>query len=200
MRIIADHMRAAIFMIADGALPSNKAQGYFTRRFIRRAVIKGHQLGIESNFLKHVSKTVCSVYEAARLPYELIADALDKEETRFRKTLADGLNDIDSLKAILMPVVKNNDGRDIIPSSCVITDRIVDCFFDLYQSKGMPLELVFEALDSDNIVYDKKTIQTKFQEKFKAAPEQSRTSSVGMFRGGWLMRVLKPRCCIQQRT
>ncbi len=185
MRVIADHIRAATFMVVDGALPSNKAQGYFTRRLIRRAVVKGHQLGIDGNFLADISKTVCDLYESTYgISRGMVGDELDREESRFRKTLADGLKDIKLLKTVLVPgTMKNEDGYDI-PVKLTITESIVNFFFNLYQSKGMPLELVFEELDADGVDYDKETIRKKFQEKLKQHQEQSRTTSAGMFKGG----------------
>jgi len=62
MRVIADHIRAAVFLIGDGVFPSNKAQGYFARRLARRAIVKGHELGIENNFLNEIASIYSNIY------------------------------------------------------------------------------------------------------------------------------------------
>jgi len=78
-RIIADHLRGASALIADGVVPSNKDRGYILRRLIRRAIVKGRQIGVEKNFCADFSES------------EAIKSELDREETRFRENLAAGL-------------------------------------------------------------------------------------------------------------
>src|SRR3989338_4952963 len=89
-RVILDHLRAAVFLMNDGALPSNKDQGYFTRRLIRRAVRFGNELGIQDNFCEAVAEEVVSTYQdvyPALLKNKIVVLAeLIKEETKFRKT------------------------------------------------------------------------------------------------------------------
>ncbi len=91
MRVILDHIKGATFLINDGAEPSNKDQGYFTRRLIRRAVRFGHQLGIEKNFTKEIAKTVVETYGDYYTDLvdnaERIYKVIDEEEGKFRKTL-----------------------------------------------------------------------------------------------------------------
>ena len=96
MRVIADHIRAAVFLIGDGVFPSNKAQGYFARRLVRRAIAKGHELGIENNFLNEIASIYSNIYlNIYQLPAEQIKSELEKEETKFRKTLKQGLKEME---------------------------------------------------------------------------------------------------------
>ena len=83
-RIITDHIRAAIALISDGVIPANKDQGYILRRLIRRAIIKGKQIGIEKNFCAEFSDS------------DKVKRDLDAEETKFRKNIESGLKIIES--------------------------------------------------------------------------------------------------------
>lgn len=85
-RVIADHIRAAIALISDGVIPSNKDQGYILRRLIRRAIVKGKQIGIENNFCAEFTES------------DSIKKVLDAEETKFRKNIESGLIIIESQK------------------------------------------------------------------------------------------------------
>ncbi len=169
MRVIADHIRSAVFLAADGVVPSNKAQGYFTRRLIRRAIVKGLQLGIENNFLAELSKTVISIYSSIYLSIYSSADnpiaaQLDEEEIKFRKTLKEGLKEFDRQAA------SNNElsGKQL---------------FDLYQSFGFPLELGLEIAKEKNISVAGSAI-SDFKKESEQHQELSRTASAGMFKGG----------------
>ena len=95
MRIIADHIRAATFILAERIVPKNVEQGYVLRRLIRRSIRHGKFLGIEKEFLSEVAKVVIDVHKKD-YPYlednkDFILDELKKEELKFRKTLAKGL-------------------------------------------------------------------------------------------------------------
>ncbi len=165
MRVIADHIRAAVFLIADDVLPSNKAQGYFCRRLIRRAVAKGQQLGVEKNFLNEISNMYLNVYlNIYRLPKEIIIAELEKEETKFRKTLAQGLKEFEKQ-------ARKESALDGVQ------------LFDLYQSFGFPLELILEMAKEKNIQVAQDASEV-FAQKLKQHQDLSRTASVGMFKGG----------------
>src|SRR5690606_20454278 len=90
-RIIADHVRAAAFAIADGAVPSNVEAGYVVRRLIRRAVRTARELGIRENFTADLSGIVFDlfngVYPGLDERREAAASALEREETKFKETL-----------------------------------------------------------------------------------------------------------------
>jgi len=175
MRVIADHIRSAVFLIADNVLPSNKAQGYFTRRLIRRAIVKGHQLGVEKNFLAQIAQTVASTYESTysstyictyKLPVDAIGAELEKEETKFRQTLREGLKVFNFI------------------SSKSDFDQMMICggqdSFYVYQSFGFPKELIRELCEERGIIFN----EEEFDKKLKEHQKLSRTASAGMFKGG----------------
>lgn len=166
MRVIADHIRSAVFLIADGVIPSNKAQGYFTRRLIRRAVVKGQALGIERNFLAEIGAVVGNIYNPVyQWSREIMEGEFEKEETKFRKTLHGGLKEFEKL---------------IKESDTVLNGGQL---FNLYQSFGFPLELSLEIAQEKNInvAFDAKR---EFEDNLKKHQELSRTASAGMFKGG----------------
>ncbi|PIP28561.1 MAG: alanine--tRNA ligase [Candidatus Moranbacteria bacterium CG23_combo_of_CG06-09_8_20_14_all_35_22] len=183
-RVILDHLRAATFLIADGAYPSNKDQGYFVRRLIRRAVRFAHKLGIEENFCSDIAKIYIEYYKEAYPDLlqksEKIFEELRKEEEKFRKTLEKGLLKINRFK-IDDIVVRTSIGEvELIPGD---NNTIADKLFELYSSHGFPLELAIEELNNKNIVVSDETIHV-FNEKLKQHQELSRTASAGMFKGG----------------
>jgi len=160
-RIIADHIRAATFAINDGVTPSNKGAGYIVRRLIRRAIVKANQIGIADNFTNIIAQKVFEIYDGA---YEFKVDEtlveLEKEENKFRKTLAQGLKILASHKQI--------DGK---------------IAFDMYQSYGLPIEIILEEAKNLNIAVADST-HDEYQNLLKAHQELSRTASAGMFKGG----------------
>ncbi len=160
-RIIADHLKAATFMINDGVVPSNKDRGYVLRRLIRRAIVKGHQLGISENFTTKIAEKVFETYEGTySFKKEMISSELEKEESKFRRTLKDGLRVLNSYEEINS---KN--------------------LFDLYQSFGIPLEISLEELANKKIEINNSTID-QFNNLVHEHQELSRTASAGMFKGG----------------
>jgi len=164
MRVIADHLRAAAFLIGDGAYPSNKDQGYFTRRLIRRAVRFGHKLGIMENFCGEIAK-VYMEYFSGSYPdllqkQEKILAELEGEEDKFRKTLEKGLKEFEKHAEI--------DGQAI---------------FDLYTTYGFPKEMITEEVESKGGKISEEAWK-KFEELFKKHQELSRTAAEGKFKGG----------------
>ena len=162
-RIIADHVRASVFMIGDGVTPLNTGAGYVLRRLIRRAVRYGKLLGIENDFTVSIAEIVIQnfgdFYPELKKQREIIFVELRKEEEKFRKTLENGLKQFSKLSA------ENISGKDA---------------FDLYQSYGFPLELTLELAREKNIIVD----ENEFAEELKKHQELSRTASAGMFKGG----------------
>jgi len=100
-RVVLDHIRAAVFLIGDGIVPSNKDQGYFVRRLVRRAVRFGNTLGIERGFTAQVGEafiqTYAMAYPSLSLNAASIAAELSREEAKFRKTLEIGLKEFQKL-------------------------------------------------------------------------------------------------------
>ena len=168
MRVIADHIRGAYLLAAQGLTPSNKAHGYAMRRLVRRAILRALDLGIASNFLAEIIPIVASNY--ADLPNsilthrEMALEVLLKEETSFRKTLNNGLRELKKL-------TKNHkilDGRDI---------------FMLQDTYGFPMELSVEECYREGIELSE-NYRTEFDEALKEQRERSQTASKGMFKGG----------------
>lgn len=187
MRVIADHVRSAVFLVNDGVIPSNKAQGYFARRLIRRAVVKGHKLGVEKTFLPQIAGEVIGTYgNVYEFSAETIKTELEKEETKFRKTLAEGLKLIES----------NIEGADFFDKE---SERQISkaapfkggfAFF-MYESYGFPPEMTLEIIKEKinkypqlEKVFNEKEYWEHFNNKLKEHQELSRTASVGMFKGG----------------
>jgi alanyl-tRNA synthetase len=162
-RIIADHVRASVFMIADGVSPLNTGAGYVLRRLIRRAVRYGKLIGIEKDFTVSLAEVVIQqfgdFYGELKKQRSVIFDELKKEEEKFRKTLENGLREFNKLS------ISNISGKSA---------------FDLYQTYGFPFELTLELAGEKNVVVDQK----EFEEELKKHQDLSRTASAGMFKGG----------------
>ena len=169
MRIIADHIRTAVFISADKSLikPSNTDRGYILRRLIRRAIRHAKKLNIDlfSNWEERIAGVIINQYKnyySELIENEnIVYEVLKTEKERFNKTLEKGLKEFN--KATLN---KNNiDGKTA---------------FHLYDTYGFPIELTLELASEKNITVDK----MKFDELFKKHQELSRTASAGMFKGG----------------
>lgn len=157
MRIIADHIKASVFILGDekGISPDNSGQGYVLRRLIRRAIRYGKHLGLKS-FTDKVAKVVIDnfkdVYPELLKNNIFVLDNLKQEEEKFEKTLENGLKEFE---------------KGVDP-------------FDLYQSYGFPIELTEELAKEKGQKIDRQ----EFDKKLKEHQELSRTSSAGMFKGG----------------
>ena len=167
-RIIADHLRAATALINDGVTPSNKDRGYVLRKLIRRAIVKGKQIGIEKNFLVHLSGT------------DDVKKKLEKEESKFRSSLLTGLKMFE--KRIFGGFGStvfggSTQGKNVGPS---LSGQEL---FDLYQTYGFPIELSSEIAKEKNISIDNIAIE-QFNNLVREHQEKSRTASAGMFKGG----------------
>ncbi|MCL1839603.1 alanine--tRNA ligase-related protein [Candidatus Saccharibacteria bacterium] len=166
MRIIADHLRGAYLLSAQGLTPSNKQQGYALRRLIRRAILKALHLGIEQNFLQEVIPIVAENYSS--LPAEILTHRdqveliLEKEEKVFRQTLNRGIRELHKLKAQGLTGVE---------------------LFKLQDTYGFPLELSVEEAYRQNIDLSKNW-RAEFDEELRKQRERSQTASKGMFKGG----------------
>ena len=161
MRIIADHIKAAVFIIADGVLPSNVEQGYVLRRLIRRSIRYGKNLGL-NNFTKEVAKEVFPIYnDYENLNKEKILKELEKEEARFLETLEKGIG-------VFEKIIQNKKG---------ISGK--DAFL-LYQSYGFPIEITKELAKEKRITVDEKS----FEKEEKTHQEKSRTATEGRFKSG----------------
>jgi len=167
-RIVSDHIRASVFIIADGVEPSNKEAGYVLRRLIRRSIRQGKLLGIDTNFATQIAQAVldnqknyAGTYPELNKNKDKILSVLDSEENKFRKTLTRGLNEIQKL----IEQNKNISGREA---------------FTLYESFGFPIEMIQEEFSKNNLKLD----LIEFEKARESHIEQSRTLSAGKFRSG----------------
>ena len=155
-RIVADHMKAAVFLIAEGVNPSNTDRGYFVRRLIRRAVLFSDKLGVQKNKLALLTDSVLGSYKDVYTDIcekkGIIEIEIEKEEKKFRETLEHGLKEFE---------------RDTDP-------------FILFTTFGFPIELTLELTKEKGKTVDLEDFKKKIAEHQKL----SQTSSVGMFKGG----------------
>ena len=171
MRVIADHIRGAYLLAAQGLMPSNKTQGYAMRRLLRRAILRALDLGISDNFLAEIIPIVAKNY--AELPDSILThreNALGvmlKEETAFRKTLSKGLRELHKLSGRKENTQKLS-GYDL---------------FKLQDTYGFPMELSVEECYREGIELSEKYLE-EFKEALKEQRERSQTASKGMFKGG----------------
>jgi len=182
-RIIADHLKAAIFLLAEKLEPSNVERGYVLRRLIRRSVRFGNLMGIKKVFAFELLKPTLLIYEdiypELKENKDFIEEQLVKEEEKFNKTLEKGLKKIENL-------FKKYKGQ--FKEFQLTADEL----FDLYQTNGFPIEMSFEEINRLRIQYGgaplseeiKKYFTELFQERMKKHQELSRTASAGMFKGG----------------
>ena len=175
MRVIADHLRSATFLAVDGCIPSNKEQGYVMRKFIRRAMAKAFDLGIEDNFVEQIVPVIVDIYapdykEVASKSDEIIA-VMVKEEKAFRRTLRKGLRELEKF---------SKDGLTGVE------------LFQLYDTFGFPLELSTEEAIRRKIPLSKNW-REEFDTKMKEQRERSQTASKGKFKGGLEGQTLEHR-------
>ena len=189
MRIIADHLRGAYLLAAQGLTPSNKAHGYALRRLIRRAILKALDLGISENFLAATIATIADEYQSlpdSILPARDTALAvIEREENAFRKTLQRGLRELEKLAR------ETANAQDSKASTAQTSRQKVAAprkltgaeLFKLQDTYGFPLELSVEAAYQRGV-----ELEDDYREHFEAAlkeqRERSQTASKGMFKGG----------------
>ncbi len=171
VRIIADHIRASVFMVSDGIEPSNKDRGYFLRRLIRRTLVMGKLLNLQGHWLQALVGKVVSIYaesysELVERSQNIFA-VIETEQKKFELTLEKGLKE-------LAKIIKNSES---ILKDQKITGKEA---FDVYQTYGIPWEVTAELAEESGFVIDKK----EFETEFKKHQDLSRTASAGQFKGG----------------
>jgi len=167
MRIMADHLRSAVFMVQDGVVPANKERGYILRRLIRRAVRELHKLGVEhsqfNQIIEELIKTFTdnpeyvSQYPEIQTNQTQINQTIVQEVSKFTKSLAKGLREAEKHEQL--------------------TGEIA---FQLYQTYGFPLEMTVEIAQERGQQIE----VADFQIEFKNHQELSRQQSAGTFKGG----------------
>jgi len=161
-RVIADHIRAAVFAIADGAIPSNKDAGYFTRRLIRRAVFKINSLkefSSLSGIVKSVVKSYQDSYPELTQEADKIIKIIQEEGSKFMRTLERGMKEFEK---------RAGDSID------------ADTAFTLFTTYGFPIELIEELVTERGISLDK----DGFKERMKRHQALSRAGAEQKFKGG----------------
>jgi len=164
MRIIVDHIKAAVFIVGDekGITPSNTDQGYIVRRLIRRAVRYGKKIGIEkSSWIEDLARVVIDDYKKTYPEigknFKFVLQNLSNEESKFKETLEKGLKKFNQLEKINGVAA-----------------------FDLYQTYGFPFEMTRELAEEKGINLDEKG----FQKEFEKHQKLSRTAAQGKFKSG----------------
>ena len=169
-RIIADHIRAATFAIADGANPSNVEAGYVVRRLIRRAIRYGRELGIERNFCAGlagvVQRVFTGVYPVLDQHWPHVVGELEREEMKFKGTLERGLHEYHKVVERL-----GRKGETVIPGEEA---------FNLYETFGFPLAFTAELAHEHGLTVDEARFDA-LQEEHKAL---SRRGTGQKFKGG----------------
>jgi len=175
IRVIADHIRAAMFILAERVTPGNADQPYIARRLIRRAVRYGRELGIEGHFLARLAETaigtLADTYPELEQQREQICAALDDEESRFQRTLARGEAEFNKAIGAALSA-----GKNALPGPAA---------FRLYETYGFPLELTQELAEQRGVTVDNDGFQAAFAEH----QAQSRQGSAARFRGGLAERM-----------
>lgn len=164
-RIILDHVRAAVFLINDGAEPSNSDAGYVTRRLLRRAIRAGRKIGIQGSLAADLAEVYideATAYEDLTDNREKVLEVINREEKLFHKTLQQGEVEI----------------RKHIRSRGKVTGA--DAFY-FYETYGFPLELTEEFLAENGYRIEDRD---SYAEAARRHAEMSRTASAGKFKGG----------------
>ena len=163
-RIIADHLRASTFILAEKIPPSNVERGYVLRRLIRRAIRYGRLIGMKEGFVSKIAKTVIERYKEeypeVKQNEEFILEELDKEEKRFLKTLESGLK-------VFNKIAKEGN---------ISGEKA----FLLFQSYGFPLEMTVELAKERGLKVDVEG----FHKEYKKHQEISRKGAEKEFKGG----------------
>lgn len=159
MRVIADHLRAVAFAVAEGVLPSNEGRGYVIRRLLRRAVRYGQSLGIGEPFLHRLVPVVVDImgdpYTHLRAAAPQVAGVLRAEEERFRQTLAEGTE-----RALEMVTSAREKGLDRLPGR--------DAFL-LYDTYGFPLDLTADIAAEHGLGLDREGFERAMEEQRERA-------------------------------
>ena len=165
-RVIADHMKAAVHLAADGVFPANKEQGYFSRRLIRRAIRYADLVGIEGEFVTGLVAVVADLYQSAypEIKEQLtqIQEKFAQEEQKFRQSLRKGLREFDKL---------------------IEQSLTAEQAFKLYETYGFPLEMSIEEATQRDIKLET-SLAAKFEQLKHQHAAQSRQATQGKFRGG----------------
>lgn len=175
-RIIADHIRSATHMIADGVIPKNIDQGYILRRLIRRAIREAHKMNYTAIFTSEIAdmyiKQFSDVYSSVRENADTIRTELTKEEEKFSKTLKDWVKEFEKIVR----------GFDIAAAKTGTRPTKIsgDKAFKLFDTYGFPIEMTQELAREHNLSVDSEG----FEKAFTEHQEKSRTAAAWKFKWG----------------
>ncbi|MFB6355391.1 MAG: alanine--tRNA ligase, partial [bacterium] len=165
-RIIADHMRSATFLLAEGLMPGNEGRGYVLRRLIRRAIRWGRSLGFDEPFLNELVPGVIDImgdhYSELRDNQRRVQRRMEAEEEQFFRTLRKGLNQLRSVLDDKRPGENRVSGEEV---------------FELYETHGLPVEVTTDVLEDEGYEFDEDEIQE--------AREKHQQRSRGSWEGQW---------------
>ena len=169
LRIVSEHSRGTAFLIADGVLPSNEGRGYVLRRLLRRAIRYGRILGIEDNFMTDAANMVIDLmgddYPELKERQAYISQIVGLEEKKFRETLTQGMEILDSYIEDLA-----QSGQKSLPGEQA---------FKLYDTYGFPLDLTAEILQEKGLSVDRNSFDSNLkvqQERARAAARDNNGS------------------------
>jgi len=172
LRVIADHSRAATFLISDGVIPGNEGRSYVLRKIIRRAITHGRLLGQTKPFLYEMVFAVCDLmqdaYPELKESAERVSKAVHAEESRFARTLDLGLKKLEEDLQPLIAAKKQNPAARAMYSG--------GKGFKLYDTYGMPLDFIQDACRDQGIAFD--------QAGFDRAMEEQRVRAKASWKGG----------------
>jgi alanyl-tRNA synthetase len=167
MRVVADHMRAMTFLLADGVVPSNESRGYVLRKIMRRAMRHGQKLGLDEPFLHALVETVVGQFGAAypelRKGRDGIVQLIRSEEERFEAVLTNGLPRLEQ-----------------VLDRAAAADGVVagDAAFRLYDTHGVPLDFIEDTIEARGLTLDRVGYERAMEDQREAARAKS------MFKGG----------------
>lgn len=170
-KVIADHIRAVSFAISDGALPSNEGRGYILRRLIRRSVMHGRRLGIQTAFLTKLVPTITDImgeyYAELQTNIDFVQQVIASEEQRFHETIEGG----EAHLAGIIEQLKADNQSEISGKQA----------FQLYDTYGFPLELTVEEAQEHQMTVDEAGFEVEMQaqrDRARAARTQEDSMSV----------------------
>ncbi len=179
IRIVADHVKAAVFIMGDdkGISPSNTDQGYIVRRLLRRGIVYGKKLGIKGDdWMGQLADEVIDTYKEAYPElgqnHNFIMNGIKDEQIKFSKTLEKGMKEFNKeCEALTCEIDEKDDINITIPG---------DIVFKLVATYGFPLELIVEIAKENHMGIDREG----YKEEMRKHQELSRTAGAGMFKGG----------------
>ncbi len=177
MRILADHMRASVFLAMDGVTPSNKDQGYILRRLLRRMVRAGRGLGVEKDLSVNLVSTVTGMfswmYPLLDEKLQTIEELFASEENKFFGVLKRGSQKVTN---IINEIKKSGNSIE--------ATELAQKAFDLFQSEGYPFEILVQEIKDAQVEYDAKAFNKAYEDIFNKHQEISRAGIEKKFKGG----------------